>query len=227
MRHINGRMEWLPLDSELIKFVGSAPMLQGSALALAKLGAYSDSLLGDEITEHAVMGVSRRLSFASGRHCVRFVQKTLGLQQAPLGREGRVPVWPKDWVGSISHSNQVAVAVMSKSVRGIGVDIEHLGRVARKLWPSVFTLEEQSWLAYAPEFCADVMFSAKEAGYKAVFPLQRKFIGFHEAQVELDLPQQQFKIRYLGKHTPNRLLDSGTGHWHRAEDHVLTIFVLD
>lgn len=220
-------MEWLPLDSELNKFVGTAPTLLNSALALAKLGTYRDSLLGDEIVEHAVMGASRRLSFASGRHCVRSVQETLGLQQVPIGRDGRVPVWPKSWVGSISHSNQVAVAVMSESVRGIGVDVELLGRVSRKLWSSVFTVEEQSWLAGAPAFCADVMFSAKEAGYKAIFPLQRRFIGFHEAQVEVDLRQQQFKIRYLGAHTPNRLLDSGTGHWHRAGDHVLTIFVLD
>ena len=71
------------------------------------------------------------------------------------------------------------------------------------------------------------MFSAKEAGYKAIYPLGQRFIGFHEARIELDLARQQFRIKYLGSHTANKLLDAGTGYWHRGQDHVLTIFTLD
>jgi 4'-phosphopantetheinyl transferase EntD len=71
------------------------------------------------------------------------------------------------------------------------------------------------------------MFSAKEAGYKAIFPYGRRFIGFHDARIELDLSQQQFRVRYLGDHKPNSLLDSGIGYWHCADGHVLTIFVLE
>ena len=42
------------------------------------------------------------------------------------------------------------------------------------------------------------MFSAK-GGRKAICPLGQRFIGFHEARIELDLARQQFRIKYLGR----------------------------
>ena len=139
----------------------------------------------------------------------------------------RAPIWPQGCTGSISHSPSLAVAVLSTSLTGVGVDLERQGRVTGKIWPKVFIEEEAAWLAAAPEFCADLMFSAKEAGYKAIYPLGQRFIGFHEARIEIDLARQQFRIKYLGSHIANKLLDAGTGYWHRAQDHVVTIFTLD
>ena len=220
-------MDWLFLDSELEAFAGAMPFLPATALALAYIKDYGDSLIGEEIAVHAAMGFNRQLSFSSGRRCVRATQAALELRPQAILRDNGAPIWPTDCVGSISHSNRIAAAVMSKSVIGVGVDVERQGRVHKKLWPSVFSETEIAWLTDVPSICADVMFSAKEAGYKAVFPHGRRFIGFLDARIELDLSQQQFKIRYLGDHRPNSLLDSGIGYWHRADDHVLTIFVLE
>ena len=112
------------------------------------------------------MGQARRDSFSSGRYCVRAAQAELAIPAQEIGRIERAPVWPQDCIGSISHSASVAVAALSTSLTGVGVDIEHQGRVTGKIWPKLFTEEEAEWLATAPEFCADLMFSAKEAATK-------------------------------------------------------------
>lgn len=220
-------MQWLSIQPNLKPLVARAPSLPETAIALADIANYENHLIGEEVAEHAAMGAMRKLSFSSGRRCVRAAQHALALAPFPVCRAAREPIWPGGCVGSISHSSDIAVAVVSKTTAGIGVDLESASRVTEKIWPSVFTQSEQTWLNQAPSFCADIMFSAKEAGYKAIFPHGRKFIGFHEAEIDLDLSRQQFRITYLGGHEPNKLLDSGVGYWHRASDHVLTIFVLE
>ena len=220
-------MQWLSLQPTLEPLVGDVPELLGTALALSDVANYESYLIDEEVTAHAAMGAMRKLSFSSGRRCVRAAQDAIALARFPVGRAGKEPIWPSGCVGSISHSSSVAVAVVSKSLAGIGLDIESANRVTEKIWPTVFTKNEQTWLSRAPSFCADVMFSAKEAGYKAIFPSGRKFIGFHDAEIHLDLSRQQFRIVYLGQHGPNKLLDSGIGYWHRAFDHILTTFVLE
>ena len=70
------------------------------------------------------------------------------------------------------------------------------------------------------------MFSAKEAGYKAIFPVGKEFVGFKEAEIVLDEAAQTFKIRYLGDHEPNKALNGGEGRWAIALDHVFTFFQL-
>lgn len=220
-------MQWLILEPELAALQFSSPFIKDTAVALTAIADHHSSLVGSEISESKAMGAARQYSFSSGRHCVRQIQAALGMQPGAIERRERAPIWPKDCVGSISHSNDIALAAMSRSLTGIGADIERQGRVTRKIWSKLFTQEEVSWLKSAPDFCADLIFSAKEAGYKAIYPLGQRFIGFHEAQIELDLPRQQFRITYLGSHKPNALLDVGVGYWHRAQDHVLTIFLLD
>ena len=220
-------MQWLILESELAALQFSGPYVADTAVALTVIADHRTSLIASEIDECEAMGSARQYSFSSGRYCVRQIQTALGLKPCAIERLERAPIWPKDCVGSISHSSDIALAAMSRSLTGIGADIERQGRVARKIWPKLFTREEVSWLESAPDFCADLIFSAKEAGYKAIYPLGQRFIGFQEAEIELDLPRQQFRIKYLGSHKPNALLDAGVGYWHRAHDHVLTIFALD
>ena len=220
-------MQWLILEAELAGLQFRGPYVEDTAVALTAIADHRTSLLASEISQYEAMGSARQYSFSSGRHCVRQIQTALGLQPGAIGRRERAPIWPKDCVGSISHSSDIALATMSRSLTGIGADIERQGRVTRKIWPKLFTQREVSWLESAPDFCADLIFSAKEAGYKAIYPLGERFIGFQEAEIELDLPRQQFRIKYLGSHKPNALLDAGVGYWHRAHDHVLTIFLLD
>ena len=220
-------MKWLVLDPALAALQFNGPNVADTAIAMTSIGDYQTALIGAEIDDHREMGQARRDSFSSGRYCVRAVQTELGVPSQGIERIERAPIWPQGCTGSISHSPSLAVAVLSTSLTGVGVDLERQGRVTGKIWPKVFIEEETAWLAAAPEFCADLMFSAKEAGYKAIYPLGQRFIGFHEARIEIDLARRQFRIKYLGSHTANKLLDAGTGYWHLGQGHVLTIFTMD
>ena len=75
------------------------------------------------------MGQARRDSFSSGRYCVRAAQAELAIPAQEIGRNERAPIWPQGCIGSISHSASVAVAALSTSLTGVGVDIERQGRV--------------------------------------------------------------------------------------------------
>ena len=69
-------------------------------------------------------------------------------------------------------------------------------------------------------------FSAKEAGYKAIYPLGRTYIGFQEVEVSLH-NDGTFGFRYFGDNPVNQLLEQGQGYWLERDDHILTLFVIE
>jgi len=76
--------------------------------------------------------------------------------------------------------------------------------VTSELWPSICVAEERSWLASLPDHAravaATLVFAAKEAFYKAQFPLVRERLHFHELRIEVphwDAPQGSFLARPL------------------------------
>jgi 4'-phosphopantetheinyl transferase EntD len=202
------------------------PRIEDTALALIAKQNPEASLLAQEAALTPGMGDKRLQDFVSGRHSAHLAQTLLGLPASPVLRDGRSPVWSEGLSGSISHSKEWALAGVSSRYRSIGVDVEVCGRVTGKLHETVFRPEEIHALADLPPDAAGVLFSAKEAGYKAIHPLVGEFVGFHEAAIELDWPGQQFRIRYLGDNPKNKALESGVGFWRLAENHVITVFLI-
>ena len=64
-------------------------------LALSDIANYESHLIDEEVTEHAAMGSTRKLSFSSGRRCVRAAQDAIALARFPVGRAGKEPIWPE------------------------------------------------------------------------------------------------------------------------------------
>ncbi|XOV81696.1 MAG: 4'-phosphopantetheinyl transferase [bacterium] len=215
------------LDSELAGLAIEVPDVTDTALVLSKIADFCDELHPEEKLEMHSMAQIRQLAFASGRHCAHQAQHMLGLAQAPILRDKRVPLWPAASVGSITHSETVAGAVVSTSLRGVGLDIESSGRVEEKLFRVLFNEQEKEQIRNARFDAATVMFSAKEAGYKAIYPTGRKFIGFLEAQIILNPAAQTFTISYLGDHAPNRVLERGYGYWREHHGQILTLFMIE
>lgn len=134
---------------------------------------------------------ARRLQFAAGRRCARAGLLALGLVAGPIpSGPQRAPRWPDGSAGSISHTAGYAVAVVRRTVGAprisIGVDAEQLGRVGDHLYSRLFTPPEEAWLArLAPperDAAATAVFGAKEAYYKAQFPLTGAWVGFHDVR---------------------------------------------
>ncbi len=160
---------------------------------------------------HLVAGAApkRRREFAAGRACAHAALAQIGRDQAPLGRDekGR-PLWPAGLVGSITHTEGYAAALVARAgdFRGVGLDAEHVGRVTPDLWPRLFDAAEREGLAPLPEPMerATLLFSAKEACHKAG---QERVLRFHDLHVVLG--KASFTARRAAERFEGRYASAG------------------
>jgi 4'-phosphopantetheinyl transferase EntD len=222
-------MTWRDIPPLTTTFGRSLPDLPGIALAAVDAGSVEASLYPEEEDAVARAVAKRVREFCAGRHAARCALADLGLAPCAIPRRAdRRPVWPAAVTGSITHAGTLAVAAVARidTVRGIGVDLEERGRLTAALNEKLFTPAERHRYAYVEAEWPTLLFSAKEAGYKAVNPLAGRFIGFQEAEVDVDWARGQFRLRYLGPHTPSRIMDRGLGHFVMADGYVLTVFAI-
>jgi enterobactin synthetase component D len=131
---------------------------------------------------------ARRHAFIAGRYCAaRALTKAgfTGEKWLPIG-DDRLPVWPDGWQGSISHSQcgAIAVAVRDSICRSIGVDLEETNATDRliEIASTIARPDELNLFKELPqEQRVALLFSAKEALYKALFPEVRRFFDFSAA----------------------------------------------
>jgi 4'-phosphopantetheinyl transferase EntD len=105
-----------------------------------------------------------------------------------------VPIWPKGILGSLAHDSRVAIAAVgtSENVGGVGVDVEPAEMLSADLLHLVTTPREREKIESDP-YRGRLFFVAKEAAYKAVYPLDHMFLDHHD--VEVDLANQQATVR--------------------------------
>lgn len=145
---------------------------------------------------------ARLLEFAAGRHCAREALRALGYEPVAVPRGGsREPLWPPGITGSISHASGYCGAVVARASTcgGLGFDVEEWGRMRPALWRRIATPAEREWLRARGdegERWATVLFSAKEAFYKAQYPRSATFLGFQAAAFHATGPGR-FEIELL------------------------------
>lgn len=166
--------------------------LTGSNVAIgwAPLKMLSGAPHPDEWEDIAAAAPARQQEFLAGRLLARKLGETLGLPPASLRRaEDRSPIWPADRTGSLSHCDTLCAAAVGRrgAIQSIGVDVETIGRVEHKLWPTLFTEKEVDYFnSIAPERVAvetTLFFSAKETFYKCQYPLTQEWVGFQDVEV--------------------------------------------
>lgn len=133
----------------------------------------------------------RQREFAIGRLAARLAIERLGSLAEPgpipIG-PGREPRWPPGHVGSISHTRDVVAAAVGRAdtVPSIGIDVATDGSVARELHRRILTSSEQAFAAANPDLdVATITFSAKEALYKALYPVHACWLGFLDVEFQL------------------------------------------
>lgn len=135
----------------------------------------------------------RRVEFASARACAREAMTRLGVPAAPVVRGGKgMPVWPAGVVGTLTHTDGLRAAALAPAdrVRSLGLDVEVHGSLADGVLEAVSLPEEAAWVRAAHSDMPSVhwdrlLFTAKEATYKAWFPLTRRWLGFADARITL------------------------------------------
>lgn len=132
----------------------------------------------------------RQHEFATARALAHEALAGLGARaDAILNDAERAPIWPSGIRGSITHCDTRAlVAVCEQATGSVGIDVEHRRELKEHLWESVFLPSEMDDLARVASAergrMALVLFSAKEALYKAQFPISRTYMGFRALRVE-------------------------------------------
>jgi 4'-phosphopantetheinyl transferase EntD len=128
--------------------------------------------------------------------------RELGIADAPIARGASgEPLWPTGVVGAISHSREVAVGVVGRrsEYAGLGVDVEELARgPSPRAARLVCRPGEMAWVD--PESGTDrlaMLFSAKEAIFKALYPIEHVWLGFADAELTWHAELRAFEARVL------------------------------
>lgn len=183
---------------------------------------YDDETDGDlfpaELALIATSVPTRRREFTTGRWCAHRVVAALGCpsQQILRGHAGE-PTWPPGIIGSITHCSgyRAAAAARIADVLALGIDAEPAQPIPDGVLAKISGVDELRRVVDLTEYrptvpWGRVLFSAKEAVYKAWFPVMQTWLGFEDVVVELEL-DGVFAAR-LGKRSallPNRL----QGRW--------------
>ena len=119
-----------------------------------------------------------------------------------IGRgPGGEPLWPAGVVGAISHSGGLAVAVVgwASEYAGIGVDVEQrLPGLSLRAARLVCRAAEYDWAAADPgPMRRTLLFSAKEAIFKALYPIDEVWLGFGDAELRWDAARCAFDAEVL------------------------------
>jgi len=179
----------------------------------------------------------RRREFTTGRQCAHSALERLGVPAGPIasGERGE-PLWPDGVVGSITHCDGYRACAVGRTAEllTIGVDAEPHAPLPEGLLADVAGAGERRMLAElsaaTPAIHWDrLLFSAKESVYKAWFPLAGRWLGFEDAELEIDARGRSFEARLLvpGPLVAGVGLGGFAGRWLVRDGLVLTAIALE
>jgi 4'-phosphopantetheinyl transferase EntD len=134
----------------------------------------------------------RRNEFITVRYCAREALGELGVSPVPIlkGDKGE-PCWPDGIVGSLTHCDgfRGAAVGLQAGVRSVGIDAEPHDVLPHGVLEAISLPAERSELSAMPTdlHWDRILFCAKEATYKAWFPLTHRWLGFEDAHITFDV----------------------------------------
>ena len=204
------------------------------AVAEAPLRGEPPVLPADEALSIAHAVPRRRLEFAAGRDCARRAMAALGHAKASIPRgQDRVPIWPDDLVGTITHTDDWVAAAVARRDQGfaaIGIDLEPAAALPTDLWASVCAPEEQAKLTVirgmTPGLAARLAFCMKEAAFKCQYALSRAMLEFADLAIDVDAEAGTFAATYRKAVPPFDVHDRLFGRFAIAADHIASAVVV-
>lgn len=166
----------------------------------------------------------RKAEFGDARWCAHTALCQLDGPQEPILRGERgMPLWPRGFTGSITHTDGLRAAVVAPchSIASLGIDAEPdepldgdvLDAIARP--GEIERLERlRSHEVLHPD---RLLFCAKEATYKSWYPLTHRWLGFEQAEIDVR-PDGTFVSYLLVRPTPVPLIE---GRWRTSQGYVI------
>ncbi len=174
--------------------------------------------------------VDKRLGeFAAGRRAARAAMLQLGHAPQPiLHKTDRSPKWPQGLAGSISHTDEVCIAVLghASDYVSLGLDIEEDRDLPEDVLREVCTPSELAWLSVMDADLrgryATLIFSAKECAYKLQYPLSGQMLGFETFEITLDPQTGQFEATFTQDVGPFQEREHFSGRFAFGSNLVMT-----
>jgi 4'-phosphopantetheinyl transferase EntD len=181
-----------------------AAIVPPTTMCVEQVGALWGSLLPEEAALLAPKMVSkRRLELAAGRTCARSALAALGLPQQSIlrGLKGE-PLWPEGIVGSITHSSGYCASAVApmENCASLGIDAEPNQPLPDGVLKLIARERERDWISTLNdgETCWDrLLFSIKESVFKTWYPMERSWLDFSEAEIEVDADKRTFQATLL------------------------------
>lgn len=202
------------------------PILPPGAVASELFADEPAELFPEEQAVIARASARRRREFTSVRVCARRALAALGCPPVPLvpGEAGD-PRWPDGVTGSMTHCAGYRACVLARTADAatVGVDAEPNLPLPPGVDRIVLLAAERehaaALAAASPGVCWDrLAFCAKEAVYKAWYPLARGWLGFEQASVEFGA-DRTFAARIL---VPGPA-PGFAGRWLCSGGHIVTL----
>jgi enterobactin synthetase component D len=173
--------------------IGRAPPGDPAAAPRIALDAARATLHPDEQQLADGLAPVRRRDWIAGRAALR----ALLAAEAPAAAPGAVtaddrgaPIPPAGWVASISHKRGVAAAVLARDDGWtVGVDVEVAGvprvDVASRILTDPELVQLAAFSGAERGRRTTLAFAIKEAVYKAIDPMVRRYVGFREVELAI------------------------------------------
>ncbi len=183
----------------LVDGLGARMILTDFAAAAGALADLGDAaLLPEEAPAAENMALVRRRAFASGRACARLALERLGRKPVGVGvGHAGAPIWPRGVVGSITHTDAWAAAVVADDRRALslGLDLEDDAPLDAATCDLVCSGDQTAIESNPPPErlrLGKLVFTIKEAVYKCHWPIARRFLEFEDVRVRVDIERGTF-----------------------------------
>jgi 4'-phosphopantetheinyl transferase EntD len=139
-----------------------------------------------------------RMRDASGaaRYAARGLLNQAGLADAPLLKAASgAPVWPFGVVGSMAHDDAFVVAAVASAdaFAGLGIDVEPSEPLAEDV-ASLVRMPGDVLDGVDERLASRLLFVAKEAVYKAVFPRDQVILGFEDVAIDFTRSEGRTRV---------------------------------
>jgi 4'-phosphopantetheinyl transferase EntD len=203
-----------------------AALVPGATLIESFADAPTSAMFPTELKIVATSSEQRRREFGTVRACARAALASISVGAQPiLPDPDGAPRWPEGVVGSMTHcaGYRAAVVARASDFLAIGLDAEPhdvLPEAARDL---VVRKDERALLSGMGSRSVHwdlVIFCAKEAVYKAWFPVARRWLEFSDVRIVLDV-DGAFEARVLDPHPAWASFGFFSGRWITDRDLVV------
>lgn len=178
--------------------------------------------------------LKRKTDYIRGRQCAFTAFRKMGIEATGklLPDERRIPTWPKNCLGSITHSKNITWAIVSSKANyhGLGIDCEFYLTAERtaKLMSSICAPSEillGKKLNLDKNIFLTLIFSVKESIFKCLYPQTHVFFGFKDAEItKIDLKNSCFSYllkKRLDEKYPTNFTSNGS--FYLGDEYILSL----